>query len=160
MIRRTHLILILLIFIAAGCSPAVDINQPPEIVYGEDVCDACSMIISEPRFAAAYYTDSGDVRRFDDIGDMCKYHVQNSDNVARFWVHDYETETWIPAEDAVFVMSDDLYSPMASGVVAFSDSGRARTFSDEIQGKVMSFDELLDMYERGEAGHTDPAMNN
>jgi copper chaperone NosL len=118
------------------------------------------MIISEARFAAAYYTDSGDVRRFDDIGDMCKYHVQNQEDVAHFWVHDYDTEAWLIADEAIFVMSNDLYTPMASGVVAFSDMERGGSFANESKGVLMTFEELMAVYSRAEAGGTHNQMNN
>ena len=157
---KTLIILASLVLFGAGCSQGIDFDIPPEIRYGEDVCDACSMIISEPRFAAAYYTDPGDVRRFDDIGDMCRYHIQNREPVARFWVHDYDTEAWLLAKDAAFVMSDGLYTPMASGVVAFSNLERARTFADESKGLLMSFDELMDVYARAESGNMHTEMNN
>ena len=64
------LLLLLIVSLLLGCVSNLDPSEPPEVHYGEDVCDACNMIISEPRFAAAYYTEDGAVRRFDDIGDM------------------------------------------------------------------------------------------
>ncbi len=151
-------ILSLFIVLAAGCSQSINLDQPPEIRLGEDVCDACGMIISEARFAAAYYTDTGEVRQFDDIGDMCRYQLQNGENVARFWVHDYDTEEWIQAENAVFVRGDGLYTPMASGIVAFSNPDRASEFAGGANGQTMSFDRLMDMVESGEAGSGHPSM--
>ena len=105
------------------------------------------MIITEPRFAAAYYTENGTARIFDDIGGMCAYHLENRENVASFWVHDYETEAWINAEDAHFVQNSELYTPMAFGVVAFSDVDRAQILAEETGGGLLSFEELLDHYE-------------
>ena len=31
-------------------------NDPPEIIFGQDVCSECNMIINEANFAAAYWT--------------------------------------------------------------------------------------------------------
>ena len=41
----------------AGCGGAADTTQPPETLYGQDVCDECDMIISEEKYAAAYWTE-------------------------------------------------------------------------------------------------------
>ena len=48
--------------------------QPPEIHYGEDVCDACGMLISEAKFAAASVDQDGTAHKFDDIGDLLDYY--------------------------------------------------------------------------------------
>ena len=40
----TGLVLLLLL---AGCGQAVNTDEPPKIVYGQDVCDRCGMIINE-----------------------------------------------------------------------------------------------------------------
>ena len=58
----------------AGCGGAADTTQPPEILYGQDVCDECDMIISEEKYAAAYWTEEGEARRFDDVGEMLVFH--------------------------------------------------------------------------------------
>ena len=103
MTKLKILTLLLLVIMIVGCQAQVDLSQPPEILYGEEVCTECGMIISEPRFAAAYYTPEGDARRFDDIGGMLTHHAANQEEVAQFWVHDYETEEWIVAGEAYFV---------------------------------------------------------
>lgn len=147
----------ILIFITSlflfGCGRNVDISQPPEIFYGEDLCTECGMIISEPRYAAAYYTAAGEAKSFDDIGGMCSHLAEMDEEVASFWVHDYETEEWLKAEDAVFVMGDDIYTPMAFGVVAFATTNQAEKMVSEQGGMVMTFEEVMGHYEMGEMEH-------
>lgn len=133
----------------AGCGGAPAVDQPPEIRYGEDVCDTCAMIISEPRFASAYYTPEGEARRFDDTGGLVTYYLEREEEVASFWVHDYETEAWLEANEAFFVVSDDFFTPMAFGVVAVGDLGRASALAEENQGEVMSFEELVNYFRGG-----------
>ncbi len=48
------LLFLALALLAAGCAQGTAEIKPPEIRYGEDVCVECKMIISDPRFAAAY----------------------------------------------------------------------------------------------------------
>ncbi len=100
------------------------------------------MIISEARFAAAYVTEEGETRRFDDIGGMLEYANEEGEEVAVFWVHDYETEAWLKAEDATFVMKDDLVTPMGFGIIAFETRERAAAWSGEEGGMVMTFEAL------------------
>jgi copper chaperone NosL len=151
--RLALLFAVSLVLLLSACAGAADLDQPPEIRYGEDACDECNMIINEPRFAAAYYTADGTARRFDDIADMCAYHLAHEEEVARFWVHDYETEEWLRAEEATFVIGDDVYTPMASGVVAFGQAAAAERFASEVDGMVFSFDHLLEHLSEAEEGH-------
>jgi len=139
--------MIAMMLLATGCGQSPDTGMPPEIRYGQDLCEECGMIITEPRFAAAYYTEEGTAHIFDDIGGMCMFHLQHQENVASFWVHDYETEVWIEAEQAHFVQSSELYTPMAFGVVAFSDLEQAAGLAKETGGMVLTFDQLLAHYE-------------
>jgi copper chaperone NosL len=137
-------LLFLAFILLVACQAQADLSQPPEIFFGEDLCVECGMIISDPRFAAAYYTSNGDARQFDDIGGMAVHHAEHQEDIAQFWVHDFETEEWIKAELAYFVMSDQVHSPMDYGVVAFSDEIRAKEYASEINAMVMSFDTVMD----------------
>jgi len=126
-----------------GCRSAPDLETPPEIQYGEDTCDHCRMQIAGPRFAAASMTRQGRSHRFDDIGDMLAFHGSYPDVVARFWVHDHDTESWIPADDAFFAVSKDITTPMGHGVAALSTEVRARELVAESDGVVLTLHELL-----------------
>jgi copper chaperone NosL len=148
------LLLILLLPTLAACSRDVTADQPPVIRYGEDVCDHCQMIISEARFAASYVTEAREVRRFDDIGNMMAHLAQKKETVAAFWVHDYESEEWLPADEAHFVVSSAIYTPMGHGVVALASAERAATLAQEHDGRVLQFDELVAYYTgEGQAMH-------
>jgi copper chaperone NosL len=156
--RNLLILSLLILFALSTCQSQVDLDQPPDIRYGEDVCERCNMIISEPRFAAAYYTAEGDARRFDDIGGMAIYHAEHQEDVAQFWVHDFQTEDWIIADQAFFVMSDTLHTPMGYGVVAFSDQAQAENLVSEVGGMLMTFTEVMESLE-GESdshSHSDP----
>ncbi len=142
--KRSWLMALMLICLfLAGCRTAADTTRPPEIVYGEQVCEECGMIISEPRYAAAYYTRDGNARSFDDIGGMCSFHLEHQEGVASFWVHDFDTEAWLAADQATYVLSEALHTPMAFGVVAFADRDRAEILAAESGGQLMSFEAVL-----------------
>lgn len=129
---------------AAGCAgPEADPLAPPEIRYGEDVCDQCGMAIDDPRFAAATVVDDGGAlspRRFDDIGDMVLYHADRPDlTVARWYVHDFATGEWLDAATATFVRApaSAIPSPMGFGVIAFADAAAARAEAEARGGELL-----------------------
>jgi len=125
-----------------GCSGSSP-DQPPKIRYGEDMCDECKMLISEARFAAAYVTENGETRRFDDVGGMFVYHQKHPEPVARYWVHDYNSGAWIRADRATFVQSPEIQTPMGYGVVALASRAEAESLAQAKGGKILSLQDLL-----------------
>lgn len=127
--------------------------EPPEILYGQDVCDQCNMIISEEKFAAAYWTADGEARRFDDLGEMLAYIGGNSEERASTWVHDLNSAAWLGAEEAWYVMNAGLTTPMGTGIVALGDEAAARALAfDQAEARVMNYTELMDAVAAGEIG--------
>ena len=125
-----------------ACQSGQKADQPPTIRYGEDPCDECFMLINEKRFAAAYVTEQGEVRRFDDIGCMIVHMKKHADKVKKFWVVDYNSQRWLDAQRAYFVKSTQLETPMGYGVVAFQDSAMAQQFADKLKGEVWRFTQV------------------
>ncbi|MDA0242503.1 MAG: nitrous oxide reductase accessory protein NosL [Chloroflexi bacterium] len=138
------LLLLLIVFalLQAACGRAPDLETPPEIVYGEDVCVECGMIISDPRFAAAYVTSAGDARLFDDIGDMLVYDQRMNETVHAYWVHDLHTSAWARAETATFVTQSNLNTPMGWGIIAFATAEDARLYVQASGGVMATLAEL------------------
>ncbi len=117
-------------------------SGPPHIEFGRDVCDECHMIISEPRFAAAYRDAGGEPFVFDDISDMLANIAgggQPADDM--IWVHDYETEEWLDAPAAWYV-SGQIATPMGGGIVAFAHEDEAQAFADEREGEILTWAEV------------------
>jgi copper chaperone NosL len=132
--------LVTLLLAACGGQPGE--LPAPEIAYGQDLCEACGMLIDQPQLAAATVGTDGAARKFDEIGDMLRYHAEHPTAQVEAWfVHDYETEAWLRAEGAYFVYSADLHTPMAHGLAAFATEAAAQAFAAERQTEVLSFDE-------------------
>lgn len=130
--------------------------EPVEIELNEP-CTFCHMAISERNFAAEIVRRNGRVHKFDDIGCMINYaleqKVRPNPDVA-FYVTDYNSLNWIPAAQAVYVHSDQLRTPMASGLAAFRDRAAAEKFLEEFPGKLASFSDLWDLVaQTGPARH-------
>lgn len=136
------LAVLVLVLCACGGSSS---SGPPNIRYGRSVCDHCHMIISDPRTAAAYRTESGDARVFDDIGDLLDFGLLEDELAsARVWVHDYGTEEWVDADAAWFVVDAGLETPMGSGIVAFATSAAADELTSvRSGGRVLRWAELV-----------------
>jgi len=143
---------LLLLPLLAACGGAADTGKPPDILYGQDVCDECNMIISEEKFAAAYWTGGGEARRFDDLGEMMAYLGDHPDEaIASAWVHDVNSAAWLAAGDAWYVMNSGLTTPMGSGIVALGSEDEARALAyGQDMAEVMRFDDLLAKAKAGE----------
>ncbi len=147
---RYGLLLMACVLILTACGQGAELDAPPQLVLGEDVCDECSMIINEARFAASYVTTEGEVRRFDDIGDMLVYDLRHNEEVHRYWVHDFHSEEWLDASEASFVMGSDLTTPMAWGVAAFATQEEAEAFAAANGGMVSTLVALQEATAAGE----------
>lgn len=144
----TMLLLLSTLLLTAACNNNVSTEPvPPTIHYGEDLCQFCNMIISEERFAAGYLTQDGEERIFDDIGGMFQYHLQEQEEVMAFFVHDYEEKSWIRAEKAYYVLSEELPTPMLFGIIACTDLEKAELIASNSDGAVLTFDEALAHYQ-------------
>lgn len=140
-------LLSLLALFLAGCGGTAE--GPPEIRYGEDACDQCQMIISEPRFAAAYVTEDGEFRRFDDFGEMFLYAAEREEAVRTFWVHDFDSKEWLEVDSATFVHDPELVTPMGWGIAAFADESAAETYHAENGGTVLTAAAFQEQVESG-----------
>ena len=144
--NRLSLLLLLGLLLISACGGAAAADGPPEINYGRDVCLECGMIISEARFAASYRTTDGVERVFDDIGELLKHgHKTGEVAAAEAWVHDYETEEWVAAEQAYYIVTRSVVTPMAFGIISFDDRARAEAFARDIDADVVGWDIILQL---------------
>ncbi|MCL4506193.1 MAG: nitrous oxide reductase accessory protein NosL [Chloroflexi bacterium] len=113
----------------AACGSGGQI-KPPDIAYGRDLCARCGMVIDDPRYAAALLLENNQSLKFDDVGEMFKWHAEHMDQAIRAWfVHDYQSQGWLRAETSFYVVSKGIKSPMGAGVIAFGERATADTFA-------------------------------
>ena len=145
LLRTMQLGMVMFTLFMAACAGSGE-PQPPQIAYGRDMCAQCGMTIDDERFAAALVMQDGKTRIFDDAGEMFTYQADHPDETVRAWfVHDYATKAWVNGEKATYVVSDKVRSPMGTGVAAFAERAAADSFSGEMNGKLLSFDEARSM---------------
>jgi copper chaperone NosL len=108
------------------------------------------MAISERQYAAQVITRDGDAVKFDDIGCMAAYlrGAENEKQVIARFVADFDSRGWIKAEDAYYVKSPELKTPMRGGIVAFKDESSARRSAESYRGIGARFDEAMAMLNR------------
>lgn len=131
------------LLLSAGCGGEATL-QPPTVHYGQAVCDACGMIVSDERFAAAEVVIRGGravTRLFDDTGEIAGLAAPEGVEYA-WYVHDMRTLEWLDARVAVYLRSDELHTPMALGVAAFASREAAEAARAELGGEVLGFDDL------------------
>jgi copper chaperone NosL len=135
------------VFALGGCrrEPAL---EPPAIVYGEDVCALCNMIVDAERFAAGAVVRQPDGRvsgvAYDDIGCLVEFARARPDHaLLAVFVKDYETRQWLDARQAVFLHSETLHTPMASGLVALATPAAAGRVRQEHPGEILDYAAVL-----------------
>ncbi len=119
---------------------------PGDIRIGEQECDHCRMMISDERFAAQLITSHGRQYAFDaieclaayvDIGDGQQLEIEG------LWVPDFNTSgNWIPANEATYLQSENIRSPMALNLSAYQTEDEAEEQRSEFNGSLIDWNEL------------------
>jgi copper chaperone NosL len=95
---------------------------PRDLVLGADVCTHCHMTFVDPRFGAELVTTTGKIYAFDDAGCLASHLIDPVEPAERWhslWVMDYlRPDALIPADQAIFLRSDLLRTPMDHRFVA------------------------------------------
>ena len=141
--KNLLIILITILLVICGCSNNSNKSEPPKIVLGQDPCDNCFMLINERKFAAALWLADGEAKRFDDIGCMIDYVQKSGNKISNYWVYDYNDDRPVNAEEAYFVKSNKLLTPMSFGIVTFKNKSAASEFASKYSTELISFNELI-----------------
>ena len=132
---------ILFVIVLTGCK-----SEKEPIQYGKDACDHCKMLAMDPRFGAEIITAKGKIYKFDDINCMVLFMNNPATNpgaIAEIYVIDYSNpQAFIKAEDAFYIQSDLIRSPMASGVAAFATIESRYDQQQTLQGIELQWQEL------------------
>lgn len=120
-------IFVYLIFI--GCKV-----EPQKINYGEDMCNFCKMTIVETKHAAEIVTKKGRAYKYDAIECLInELKTRDSNKIALFLVTDYtQPKKLINAENATYLISKEIKSPMGAFLSAFSKKEDAKKYNGEL----------------------------
>ncbi len=126
-------------------SCAVSPSGPPAIRYGASACAECHMLISEARFAVTAKTAADDPVAFDSTECLVRYLHRGGTPLTQIWVHDYNAERWLAVEDAFYVASPELATPMGQGLVATASADAANQLARTTHGRLLRFAQLAEL---------------
>jgi len=123
---------------------ACDKSAKP-INYGQDQCDFCSMGIVQKTHAAQLVTEKGKQHKFDAIECMVNFVKDKSgkfDNATLLVANYNQPGKMIPAENASYLISENLPSPMGAYLTAFASISDAEAAQEKLKGEIYQWDNL------------------
>ena len=133
------------IFLAVSLLTACS-SGPQEIDYGNDGCHFCKMTIVDKIHGAQLITDKGKVFKYDAAECILNYMSQTPDlKIGSIHTNFYEAPSeFISTDEATFLISENLPSPMGANLTAFKTKESAEKMLAEKGGKLYTWDELKD----------------
>lgn len=130
-LRRGSVTWLLLATLALGCTQSGD--GPARIVWDRDTCKACSMVISDPHFAAQVRGGpKQQVFKFDDLGCAMKWLDEQpwaDEPATKVWVARHADGEWLDGKTAHYVAGKT--SPMGFNFSAVDGTEPGADFSTQ-----------------------------
>ena len=126
--------------VLAGCS-----TGPQPFAFGEDQCAHCRMTVTDPAYATQVVTSTGKVYKLDSsecLRAFLEGDALADEEVRSVWVSAADTRTLVGADDAWFVRSPNIQSPMGGGLAAYESRGAAEEAAGN-DGVVMGWQAFL-----------------
>lgn len=141
---KIHLItLVIASFFALGCAG----TDPVPINYGTDNCSFCQMLITDHRFGSELITPKGKVFKFDSIECLVQYsNMPNNydpEKTAVYVTSMLQPDVLIDAKSAMFVIGDEINSPMGANLAAFTTHEKAKGAIKDEKAKHYNWNKLL-----------------
>lgn len=138
-------VLILSAFLIISCAV-----EPEPIAYGKDACHHCKMTLVDKKFGGELVTKKGKVYKFDDINCLMTFYHSNeipTEDYSYKLVVDYaQPGKLIEANNAFYLKSDTIQTPMASHVAAFEDEGTMKSTKSQLKGVYLVWGELVTQF--------------
>lgn len=121
-------------------------TSPQPIRLGQDNCDQCKMTISDQRFGAEIVSKKGKVFKFDDNHCLLAYlqekKIAQQDVSGVYFTHFLKPHELLKAEEAFFLQSPALKSPMNGNVAAFANEDSLHSMINKFYGNKISWEDL------------------
>lgn len=132
-------LIVFLVFTISSCS-----KEPQPINYGGDVCHYCQMTIVDKIHGAELVTDKGKIFKFDAAECLIR-HKNELESIEGYQLLTNCFESpgeFIPLNEGIFLISENLPSPMGAFLTAFKTKEEANRLKDELGGKIYNWNEL------------------
>lgn len=129
----------LLALVLAACAAG-----PQAVHWGVEECAHCRMVIGDERFAGQVVDRRGKTYKFDALECMAGWLDEApvaAADIHSVWISSGR-DGWIRAEDATFLHSDGLRSPMGGGYSGHASAAAAHDLQRQVGGEVLSWDQL------------------
>lgn len=141
-------VLTAILLLLTGCEP-----EPQPIQYGSEECSYCRMMITESQFASQLLNRQGRSYKFDSIECMAAFDQTNVEeeemDVHSLWVPDFTSgEEWLKVEEAHFLHSETLRSPMGLYLTAHQTHDLAREYQNEYRGDILDWPAVKELVYR------------
>lgn len=124
--------------------------EPEPLQYGQDACHTCKMTLMDKKFGAELVSKKGKVFKFDDINCMLTFYnsgdIDTRDFAYRLVTDFSKPSTLIEANDAFYLKSPGIKSPMASQVAAFGEKHTMEQTKKELKGIYLVWGELVTQF--------------
>lgn len=136
---------LVMIFSLSSCEVEAE-----SINYGKDQCHFCSMNIVDKTHSAQYVTKKGKQFKFDAIECMVRNLSEiDKNDLGIILVADYDkVGNMSEAYSSYYLISKAIKSPMGGNLSAFSTEEVANEYQSEHDGKVYSWDDLIEKYNK------------
>jgi copper chaperone NosL len=117
---------------------------PQPAHWGVEECTHCRMVIGDERFAGQVVDRRGKTYKFDALECMAAW--LNDAAVAEADLHSTwiasGRDGWIRVEEATFLHSEGLRSPMGGGYTGYATADEARRLQAQVGGELMTWGQL------------------
>jgi copper chaperone NosL len=132
---------ILTISLLTSCSV-----EPEPFNYGKDNCHLCKMMLMDSKFGAEILTKKGKIYKFDDVNCLTNFldskEIQE-EGIKNIYFADFaKPNTLVGKENAYFLQSEEIKSPMSSGIAVFSSKEDLEKNREIFNGKALNWNEL------------------
>lgn len=138
----TRVVALVLMLAVGGCA-----IEPQPVHLGAEECAHCRMVISEPQFAAQALNAKGKAYKFDAVECLATWVLAGEvpeEEIHSLWVADHgDPARWVRVEDATFLRTDAVHTPMGMGIIALGDAAAADEQRAARGGEVLDWSGVL-----------------
>ncbi len=145
---KYRLLLIIPLLILSSCS-----KGPKPIDFGHENCHYCKMLIADPKFGAEAVSKTGKTYTYDAIEclimDLQSGGIDEQKMAEFYTIAFDQPRTLINVNEAIFLISPNLPSPMGAYLSAYSSRQAAKKMQNEYGGSIYTWKEVREIVTKG-----------